>query len=827
MSGRTGIRMHHRRQKTTAALLLLVLAAVLTAGCGAARTFGRGDKAAQAGDWDTAVQYYRQALQEQPGSSEYRISLDRAMINASHGHLDQARLLEARGQLEEALREYRAANQFDPVSRSLAAKVREMERRVREELEASQPKPSLQLMRERARLAGPPPLLNLSTVLPGIRFVNTSVRDILTFIGNSTNINITFDRDFQDRSYTVQLDNVTLESALNQILSANLYFYKVVDDHTILVIPDNNQKRQSYTDQVIRTFFVSHADATELAQLLTTIIRLPGMAVQPRIVANARANTITVGATASVVEIIEKVISANDNPRAEVVVDVQILEVNRARAKQFGLDLGNYAISGVFSPEGDPRGADGGAVTQPVFNANSVSRGINTGDFYLSVPSAVVRFLETDTETKLIAKPQLRGSEGELITLNLGDEIPAPATVFTPVAQGGANINPLTSFNYRTVGVVVEMTPRVTFEDEIILELTVESSSLGRSISIAGQELPSFGSRKVVTTLRLRDGESNLLAGLLREDERKVLKGIPGILRLPILKQLFAANDTQASQTDIVMLLTPRLVRTHELTQEDVSPIYIGSQQNLGLGGPPPLIAPAEPAMPDGTADPDGAAVPDGPAALVPAPTGAAPAPAAPEPVTSTTPAELTTSSPAPSAVPPATAPAAAPVAPPGSLPSPIVPPGSNQVAGTTAAPEVSTVQVMLTPPATEFQVGGGPYTVPVSVSNASRLSTIALTVTFDPAVLRVRSVQEGSFMRQGGVSAQFTQQVDAAAGRLDMALVRVGDSTGASGVGLLSAVLFDAVGAGAAALTITGSGSIPGGTAVPLDFSPIAVTVR
>ena len=526
------------------------------------------------------------------------------MINAGSVHMDEARVFEARGQLDEALREYRRANEFHPTSRVIASKVQELERRVREQLEASQPKPSIQQMRERARQEGAPPLLNLTTKLPTLRFTNSSVRDILNFIGSSTGLNVTYDRDYQDRSYTVQLDNISLDEALGQVLAANGYFYKVINDHAITVIPETPQKRAQYEEQVIRTFYVSHADATELAQLLTTMIRLPNMAVQPRIVANKAANTITVGATGSVVAIIEKIIESNDNPRAEVVVDVQILEINRSRAKQFGLDLGSYAVAGVFSPEADARPSTGAgaaaggssSLTAQPFNLNSVSRGINTGDFYLSVPSAVVRFLENDTETKLIAKPQLRGAEGQKITLNLGDDIPVPSTVFTPFAQGGANINPLTSFNYKTVGVVVEMMPRVTFEDDIILELTVERSSLGPSITIGGQALPSFGTRKVQTKLRLRDGESNLLAGLLREDKRKSLKGFPSRLRLPILKQLLSANDNEVKQTDIVMLLTPRLVRTHELTQQDVSPIFIGTQQNLGLAGPPPLIAQAEPA---------------------------------------------------------------------------------------------------------------------------------------------------------------------------------------------------------------------------------------
>lgn len=781
---------------------VVCLAGVLLAACGgAARLYGHGDKAARNGDWDAAVGFYRRAVQERPNRSDYRIALERAMINASSVHMDQARVFEARTLLDEALREYRRANEFNPTSRVIASKVQELERRVREQLEASQPKPSIQQMRERARQEGTPPLLNLTMKLPLIRFTNSSVRDILNFVGSSTSLNVTYDRDYQDRAYTVQLDDVTLEEALNQILSANQYFYKVVNDHTITVVPDTPQKRAQYEEQVIRTFYVSHADATELAQLLTTMIRLPNMAVQPRIVANKTANTITVGATANVAAIIEKIIESNDNPRAEVVVDVQILEINRSRAKQFGLDLSTYAIGGVFSPEADPRastGADpqaggGNSSTPQQFNLNSISRGINTGDFYLSVPSAVVRFLENDTETKLIAKPQLRGAEGQKITLNLGDDIPVPSTVFTPFAQGGANINPLTSFNYKTVGVVVEMTPRVTFEDDIILELTVESSSLGPSITIGGQALPSFGTRKVQTKLRLRDGESNLLAGLLREDERKSLKGFPAILRLPILKQLLSSNDNEIKQTDIVMLLTPRLVRTHELTQRDLSPIFIGTQQNLGLGGPPPLIAPVEPA-----AAPADAGTPAASA-------GAPPAPVIP---------------PGSSSVPGTTTPQ--PNAPPQTLRLPQAPPSVVQ-----PPPAAPATQVLLTSPSPELRVGGGPYTVPISVSNASRLSALTVTVTFNPAVMRVRSVQEGSFMRQGGNAAQFTQQVDGTVGRIDLAVTRTQDQTGASGAGLVAAVLFDVIGPGQANFSLSGSATVPGGGAAGLQFTPAPVSAR
>jgi type II secretory pathway component GspD/PulD (secretin) len=777
-----------RHTNSSFRIVALVVLTALAAGCAAGRAFGRGDRAALAGDWDAAVDEYRRALQEDPDNAAFQIALERAMRNASVMHLDQARVLEARGQLEDSLREYRRASEYDPTNRQIAGKVLEIERRIRDQAEASRPQPTIQQLQQAAQQAAQP-LLNPASRDPiDVVFNNASLRDILNSMGQSTGINITYERDYQDRPYTVALRGVTFEQALNQILSANQLFYKVVNQNTIMVIPDNAQKRALYEEQVIRTFYISHGDVVEMTQLLNAIVRIPQLAVVPAVVGNKTNNTITIRASANIVAIVERMIQQADKPRAEVVIDVQILEVNRARAKMFGIDLSDYFITGVFSPETDPRGTGdaAGQLTPQPFNLNTITRGISTADFYLSVPSAIVNFLETDSETRVIAKPQLRGAEGQQITLNLGDEIPVPTTVFTPVAQGGANVNPLTSFGYRPVGVNIQATPRVTFEGDVILDLTVENSTLGQQINIAGQNLPSFGTRRVATRLRLRDGESNLLAGLLREDERRSLRGIPGLVRLPFLRNLLAANDNEIRTTDIVMLLTPRIVRTHELTVQDVSPIFIGSQQSIGLGGPPPLIAP-----PAG-ADAAPAGLPIEPAPQAPAPAGV------------------------------------------GGVA--VVPPGSSATPGTTLVPAApappspvaSGGQILLSPPGDDFRVNAGPYLVPVSISGASQLSSLSLTITFNPSALRVRAVQEGSFMRTGGVAATFTQQVDAAAGRIDIAIVRTGDTTGVAGTGLLAAVLFDAVGGGAATLTVTGSASDPRGTSVPLQFGPVpAVTVR
>ena len=453
----------------------------------------------------------------------------------------------------------------------------------------------------------------------------------------------------------------------------------------------------------------------------------------------------------------------------------------------------------------------------------------------MAVPTAIVRFLESDTNTKIVAKPQLRGTEGAKLTMNLGSEVPVITTSYTPIATGGAGVNPLNSVQYRPVGINVEILPRFSLEGDILIEMTLESSALGANVSVGGTDYPTFASRRVTTKLRLRDGEANLLAGLLREDERKSLSGFPGAIHVPILKQLFSNNDETIQQTDIVMLLTPHIIRTPGITAGDLQPVYIGTQSNIGLGGPPPIIS--LPGDQPAAGPAAGAPAPATGTRPVAAPPGAPPAgqPIFPPGVTvppGTSPVPGTVTTPPPQPAPAATVPPPEPqTQPPLRLPAPAPAPAPPPTA---AAPPVppepvttqgfGTAQVVLSPPPT-FRVGGGPYTVPISITNVSRLSTITLTVTFDPALIRVRSVQEGSFMRSGGANATFTQQI--APGRVDITIVRSADAIGATGTGLVAALLIDALAPGGVTLSISGTGTGPGGTPMGVQFRPAAVTVQ
>ena len=373
-------------------LIALVVLAALVSGCAAGRSFRKGRESARTGDWDTAVQHYTEALQASPDNAEYKIELERAMQNAARDHITRARELEQKDQLDGALIEYKKAVEMDGSNRLAATRAAELERIIRDRIEKSRPRPAIERLRQQARTQGVPVLNPADRTPLKINFNNSSLRDILNFIGTTTGINIQFDAAYQDKAYTVTLDGIALEDALQQILSVNGFFYKVLNPTTIVIAQDNQAGHLKYDDLVMQVFYLSHADTQEVSQALNTMMRIQAQ-VAPAIYPNKTSNTIAVRATASVVAVAERLIRALDKPRAEVVIEVQILEVNRNRAKSFGINLSDYALGLTFSPEAAPPNTSGTIppTAPPPFNLNTISQGISTSDFYLTVPTAFLQ----------------------------------------------------------------------------------------------------------------------------------------------------------------------------------------------------------------------------------------------------------------------------------------------------------------------------------------------------------------------------------------------------------------------------------------------------
>ncbi len=479
-------------------------------------------------------------------------------------------------------------------------KALELQRRLRELADAARPQPSIDGLRQQAVQGSPIPRIDPRLQVPELRST-AAVRDLLTTISTLTGINITYDQVLAtsqalNQAYSVDIRQMSLEDVLTQVMQANGLTFKVVNPQTIFVYQDTVPNRQKYEDQYTQTFYVSHVDPqADLLPILQQLL-ITGAPVPPRVSVNKSANSLSVRATAPMMLQIERLIKANDRPRPEVMIEAEVLEVNRNFIRKLGLDLSQFALGVTFSPELAPPNTggvpDAFPAMPPPFNANTVSRGVSGSDFYITSPTALIRLLESNSTTRVLAKPQSRGRDGQQMTLSLGDSIPIPQTTFNSVAAGGVANVPTTSVTYQEVGINLQFTPRVTYQDEIILDsLVLEKSGLGNNLLVGGQLFPTIVRRRSQGSIRLRDGESNVLAGLLRDDDRKTLRGLPGISSIPLLRTLFGSTDDQVDQTDIIMIITPHIVRGHDLTPEDLRPQFVGAGQTVG-GPTPPLISP-------------------------------------------------------------------------------------------------------------------------------------------------------------------------------------------------------------------------------------------
>ena len=527
-----------------------------------------GKTAERIDDFDRAVVEYEKALRAKPNDLTARLSLQRAKLRAAQFHDERARHLAGTGKLEEALLELQIAGELNPASGDIDARLRDLRGQLRAKLAVrTDGKTRLQSLVEGAADLQPAGLelpKNL-TLADSLTFRNASVRDILTAVGHFADINVVFDPQFRDQNITVDLRKTSLEEALQGVTASTRNFYKISATRTITVIPDTPAKRREYEDEIIRTFFLSNADVKETLDLLRLVVD------NRRLSPVAGVNAIAIKDTPDKIAAAARVIRAIDKARAEVVIDVELLEVDRSRLHEYGLQI---ASPGAF-------GIDGGVDANRTDMTVRDLKALTSADLFVTgLPGLYYRLIKTDGASRTLANPHLRTSDGVPSSARFGEDVPVPSVTFAPIASGGVNQQPITSFTYRTVGVNIEITPRLHHDDDISLRLKLEVSSLSGT---GYNNLPTFGTRYVETTIRLRDGETNLLAGLIRDEERTTLEGLPGLSDIPIIGRLFGHTRKETKQTDIVLMLTPRIVRVLDLELEDLRPFRVGRDSNGGV----------------------------------------------------------------------------------------------------------------------------------------------------------------------------------------------------------------------------------------------------
>jgi general secretion pathway protein D len=746
-------------------LAVLVVAAFATSGCAAHWAYRQAEDAVARGEWDLAVARYTKALEKDPKNIGYKIALENARIQASRFHYDKAREHIAASDFEKAVEEMEIASNYDPANRSAADDLKLLRERIRKREDEQRERAEFEQTKARAQAAARVPLPVLSPRSPvpiTMKFEDASLQKILESLGRIAGVNVLFDEGFRDKKATVNLTGISFQEALDRITFVNRTFYKVVDQNTLIIVPESRQKRTSYDELLLRTFYIQNAEINETVNLVKALAKVQTVAGNPSL------NAITVLGTLDQIAMAERIIDSNDKARGEVLVEVRILEVNRNNLKRWGIDLSNYTAAATLSPTG----AENEVTATGLLNIRAqLLSSLNRADWVVNIPSTLfVRFLQTDSNVRILASPRLRAAEGKPAELKIGTEVPIPVTSYTVGLSGGANQGylPATSFQYRNVGVNLKLTPRVAASGDITLEMAAEFSLLGddRNVGSEGNPInvPTFLTRNVTGTLRLRDGETGLIGGLLQGRDARSFSGAIGVNNIPVIGKLFGDNRRQVDETEVLISITPRIVRAPKVTEDDMVPLRVGTQEvpkveglRGSLFGPEPEApapAPATPAVP-------------GPAETRPL---ASPPPAAP-------------------AIPPPTAPAPAP------------PPGAGAegvaVSGTPAAPDTRPSGAILSPPEVVLQVGQT-GAVAIVVVGARDVQGVELTVAWDAALVEVTDVAAGSLLSLDGVPVAAERALEPGRAR-----VKFSRATGVTGSGAVAALTLRGLKPGSGSLVV------------------------
>ncbi|MBK9963517.1 MAG: hypothetical protein IPP07_00890 [Holophagales bacterium] len=603
---------HKPRPPRALLLAAAVVLAVVTSGCASERAFREAQDHEQMKHWDLAVMAYQKAASLDPANKKYESSLFRARLQAAQTHLGRGRLHRSAGQLDLAQVELEQSVALDSTN---DVAVQEL-KRVTEDIEARRLDAAGGSPTERAKAKAKgrratPPMLNPASDKPiDVTFPpDTPIKKVYQALCTASGINVIFDPQLKDDKFTIDLRNLTFQKALETTMRQAGHFYKVIDEKTILVAQDTQQNRKEYEDQVVRTFFLSNGDVKDVSAMVRGLLDLRRMATVTQL------NAIVIRDTADKVAVAERLIEVNDKAKAEVVLDVELLQLSTKKLMDLGVALSSYKPI----TTGTATASDGTAIKSLPWNELLK---LSLSDFNFTVPSIAVNFLKSNTDAEILARPQLRIAEGEKAQLVIGDRVPIPVTTInTQQAVGQVGVVPVTSFQYQDIGIKLDIETRVHHNKEVSLKLTVEVSNLNGSVAGPnGQDQPIIATRTITSNIRLKDGETSFLAGLIQTVKLRTKSGMPFLSDLPLLGPLFGQTSVQNDRNDIFLTLTPHITRAPQIDEEDLIPVWVGTENNVSFSGlNVRLESPQAPATPfDPPSEPPGSR-PTAPTSPVPA----------------------------------------------------------------------------------------------------------------------------------------------------------------------------------------------------------------
>ena len=770
-----------RRLKRPALFLLLVAVVTLPtiAADKAKDLYLKGQDAEARQNYEAAYDLFKQAYDLKPKDLRYRAAFERVRFEAAASIVHHGQVLRDDGKLEEAVADFQKALAIDP---SLFIAKQELNRTVKMINDQKNPPPQAagppaSLERRVQEAPGPVEMAPISNTPITVKMLATKSDVVYRTVGQLAGINVLFDPDYTARVINVDLNGVTLEEALEITALESKTFWRPVTPNTIFVAQDNPAKRKELEQSVLKTFYLSNlSQPTELQDVVNAIRAV--LDVQ-RVQQLLSQNALVVRGTPDQIALAEKLVEDLDKARPEVIVDIAVMQVSKDRSRTLGLSpptSATVALQSNLNTTTSTTTTTTGTTTTPTtgtegLNLNNLAT-LNATNFQVTIPSANLSTVMSNSDTKLIQNPQIRALDGQKASLKIGDRVPVATGSFQP-GIGGVGINPLvnTQFQYLDVGVNIDITPHVHAGREVTLKITMDVSAVTGQQNIGGISQPIIGQRKIEHEIRLKDGEANLLGGIMEDNQTKSLSGIPGLAQIPILKYLFGQTQQDHSENEIVFAIVPHIIRASEVNELNQRPIDIGTANTIELRH---VSRPA------------------------PAPSTAAPAAQGSAP-TSAQPANQSPANQSPAGQPPATSAAAA-----GGTPS------------------------FLFDPSTVQATKGNTFVVNLLISGAQNVYSVPVQMNYDPKMLQLVNVSNGGFLSQDGQAVALVHREDETVGQLQITATRPPGAGGVSGQGAVVSITFQAKMTGQTPLTITRGGARdPGLQAITVNGAQAAVMVQ
>jgi general secretion pathway protein D len=720
----------------------------MLSGCPKANSGGQeaklGDQAELLQDYDSALIHFDRALKQDPSNTLYRLKSVRLRALDGQYHVQQGQEYLKKGDLQMALSEFQKAASIDPSNELAIQEGRRTMQMMADKSAAAAAANAPPAPPESVLLPGPPLLTPLSTAPIDFKATN-DVKFVFQTIGKLAGITVIFDPTLPARRITVDLPNVTLEQALDVVALQSGTFWKPVTSNIVLVAEDNTQKRTAYEEEEVETFYVANSDTGEelndIQTALRTLLNLRHMAMVKA------SNAIVIRATPDTMMLVRRLIENIDKAKPEVDIKIEILQANRDRARDLGISPTQSASITFTGPNSATTSSTSTTTTSTTTPSGSITlqqlKHLNSSDFAVTLPSATVNALLTDSDTRVLQDPEIRSVDGQRAQLKIGERVPIATGSFQAGVGVGATsssalVNPLvnTQFQYQDVGVNIDMTPRIDADDDISLKLRVEVSSIAAYVSIGGINQPEIAQNVADGDVRIKDGEITVLSGIIERTDTHNISGWPGFADIPLLRYLFSSDNVEHIDQEVLMVLIPHVVRRPSITMADLASIASGAENNIQVRPAP--AAPQSPAQAQST--PGGPQAP--PQAVIAAPQTPASASAAGQPSLRFEPANIA------------------------------IKPGETAIIG-------------------------------IQVQNVNDLFSIPMLLQYNPAVISVEEVRQGGFLGDGTQNGPIVQRVDQAHGQAVISSSRMPNSSGVNGTGTLVGIVVKGLAPGDSKLSI------------------------